>query len=217
MLAPFKQYFHQVALNSKYYTEDYFNTAGSKYKNNGFSIFHLNIHSLNKYHAELTTYISLLQIHFDCMCLSEIDTFNIDFCKHNFPNHTCHFDLPTSSNIGGVAIHMKKEHKVTEKSKYKIQSLGNAKVENVWYKITKGTKSYIVGAIYRHPSHNVKDFTEKLDNSLSLLTENRQIKNCIITGDLNIDFMKFDPHETTSDYQNTFLSHSFMSTSVVPT
>ena len=55
LLAPFKQYFDQVGLNSKYYTEDYFNTARSKYKNNEFSIFHLNIGSLNKHHVELTT------------------------------------------------------------------------------------------------------------------------------------------------------------------
>ena len=129
LLAPFKQYFHQVGLNSKYYTEDYFNTGRSKYKNNEFSIFHLNIRSLNKHHVELTTYISLLQIDFDCICLSEIDTFNIDFYKHIFPNHICHFDLPTSSNIGGAAIYVKKEHKVTEKSEYKIQSSNNAKVE----------------------------------------------------------------------------------------
>ena len=98
LLAPFKQYFHQVGLNFEYYTEDYFNTARSKYKNNEFSIFHLNIRSLNKHHVELITYISLLQIDFDCICLSEIDTFNTDFYKHIFPNHTCHFDLPNSSN-----------------------------------------------------------------------------------------------------------------------
>ena len=169
-----------------------------------FSIFHLNIQSLNKHHVELTTYISLLQIDFDCICLSEIDTFNIDFYKHIFPNHICHFDLPTSSNIGGIAIYIKKEHKVTEKSEYKIQSSNNVKVENLWYEISKGSKSYIVGTIYRHPNHNIKDFTEKLDNTLSLLTENRKIKNCIIAGDLNIDLMKFDLHETTSDYLNTF-------------
>ena len=128
-------------------TEDYFNTARSKYKNNEFYIFHLNIRSLNKHHAELTTYISLLQIDFDCICLLEIDIFTIDFYKHSFPNHTCHFDLPNSSNIGGVAIYIKKEHKVTEKSEYKIQSSVNAKVENLWYEITKGTKSYIVGTV----------------------------------------------------------------------
>ena len=58
LLAQFKRYFHQVRLNSKYYTEDYFNTARSKYKNNEFSVFHLNTRSLNKHHAELTTYIS---------------------------------------------------------------------------------------------------------------------------------------------------------------
>ena len=45
------------------------------------------------------------------------------------------------------------------------------KVENLWYKITKGARSYIhvVGTVCWYPNHNVKDFTEKLDNTLSLL------------------------------------------------
>ena len=43
LLAPFKPYFHQVGLNSKYYTENYLNTARLKYKNNEFSIFHLTL------------------------------------------------------------------------------------------------------------------------------------------------------------------------------
>ena len=55
-----------------------------------------------------------------------------------------------------------------------------------------------------------------MDNTLSLLTENRQIKNCIITGDLNIDLMKFDLHDTTSDYQNDS-NYSFIPTSILPT
>ena len=113
LLAPFKQYFHQVGLDSKYYTEDYFNITRSKYKNNEFSIFHVNIRSLNEHHVELTTYILLLQIDFDWICLSEIDTSNIEFYKHIFQNHICNFDLPNSSNIGGVAIYIKKEHNVT--------------------------------------------------------------------------------------------------------
>ena len=75
--------------------------------------------------------------------MSEIDTFNIDFYKHIFPNYTCHFDLSNSSDIGGVAIYIKKEHKVTERSELKIQSSDNAKVKNLWYEIAKGTKSYL--------------------------------------------------------------------------
>ena len=98
-----------------------------------------------------------------------------------------------------------------------VQSSNNAKVETLWHEITKGSKSYIVVTIYRHPNCNIKDFTEKLDNTLSLLTENRQIKSCIITGDINIDLMKFDLHETTSDYLNTVLSYFFMPTSILPT
>ena len=55
-------------------------------------------------------------------------------------------------------------------TKFKIQIM--PKLKNLRYKITKDNKSYIVGTMYRrHPNHNIEDFTEKLDNTLSLLTE----------------------------------------------
>ena len=57
---------------------------------------------------------------------------------------------------GGVAIYMKKDRKVTEKSEYKIQSSDNAKIENLWCEITEGTKGYIVGTVHRHPNQDVK-------------------------------------------------------------
>ena len=87
------------------------------------------------------------------------------------------------------------------------------KIENLWYEITKGAKSYIVGTLYQYPNHNVKDFIEKLDNTLSLVTENRKKEN----WRLNIGLIKFDLHETTSDHLNTYLSYCLMPTSILPT
>ena len=88
--------------------------------------------------------------------------------------------MAKSSNINGVGIYIKNIRKVTEKSEYKIQSSHNTKVEKLSYEINKGTKSHIVGAIFRHPNFNAKDFRERLDDTLTLPTENRQIKNCTI-------------------------------------
>ena len=56
---------------TKYLTEDDFNASVSTL-NTKFSVFHLNIRSLNSHHGELLAYLQTLNHKFDCVCLSEI-------------------------------------------------------------------------------------------------------------------------------------------------
>ena len=49
MLTPYKQIFSQVGLNCKYYVEEEFNAELKNYNDNNFSVFHINIRSLNKH------------------------------------------------------------------------------------------------------------------------------------------------------------------------
>ena len=60
----FKSYFHQVEINSKYFTEDEFNSH-VKSSNMKLSIFHIKIRSLNKHHNELIIYLPMLDTKFD--------------------------------------------------------------------------------------------------------------------------------------------------------
>ena len=88
----FKPYFNQVGLNSKYFTEDDFNHRIKGY-NTRFSIFHLNIRSLNKHHNDLIIYLYMLDMKFDLICLSEIWKFNSEFIKIYYLT-----TLPTSNH-----------------------------------------------------------------------------------------------------------------------
>ena len=74
-----------------------------------------------------------------------------------------------------------------------------------------------MGVIYRHPKGNLTEFNEKLDNTLSKITSDRNINNCIITGDLNIDLIQFDTDTQSEDYPNTTLRNAFMTTIILPT
>ena len=71
--------------------------------------------------------------------------------------------------------------------------------------------------IYRHPTGDVKLFTDQIENSLSKIENDRTIKHSVITGDFNIDLIKFDLNNNINDYLNTILQNSFVPAILLPT
>ena len=127
-----------------------------------FSIFHMNIRSLNKHHKELVTYLSLLNMKFDCICLSEVWNYNLEFYRNIFQKYASYFEPPKGTNIGGVAVFINRDLKVNNKTRdYLIESSETVKVENLWYEITKDKQKYLVGVIYRHPKGDLTEFNKK--------------------------------------------------------
>ena len=100
---------------------------------------------------------------------------------------------------------------------YLIESSETVKVENLWYEITKDRQKYLVGVIYRLPKGNLTEFNEKLNNTLSKITSERNINDFIITGYLNIDLIQFDTDTQSENYLNTMLRNAFMPTIILPT
>ena len=125
-----KPYYHQIGFESKYFTPDEFNNA-AKELHSKFSVFHLNIRSLNKHHNELLLFLSLLNFEFDCICLSEIWDYNLQFYKFIFDGYDAYFEPPKDSSIGGVTMFIKKEHQVIERKDLKIKTLSTFAVVHV--------------------------------------------------------------------------------------
>ena len=71
-------YFGNSVPGTNYYIEDKFNSYINKIRPR-FSVFHLNISSLNCHHKELIciAYLHLLNLRFDCICLSEVRSTNL--------------------------------------------------------------------------------------------------------------------------------------------
>ena len=128
---------------TKYLTEDDFNASVSTL-NTKFSVFHLNIRSLNSHHGELLAYLQTLNHKFDCVCLSEIWNYNLDFLQNLLPDYTPYFDKVTGSNIGGAAIFVKNTYLVSERKDRKITNSESVKTENIWLEIknTRREKHY---------------------------------------------------------------------------
>ena len=80
--------------------------------------------------------------------------------------------------------------------------------ENIWLNvITKDSKSYIVGVLYRHRfSTDVANFIDQLNQTLQDITSAGN--KCVILGDFNIDILKLESARTIS-YLNMLRSNAF--------
>ena len=189
------------------------------YNDSNFSVFHINIRSLNKHHKELVTDLSLLNFKFDCICLTEIWNYNLKFCKNIFSNYVSHFEPPNgNTKIDGAGIFIKHDLKISQRTQYfNIESSESLKVENLWYKIKKDKQKYIVGVIYRHTKTCIDEFNEKLESTLTKIPSDNKITDCIITGDINVDLICYDSDNKTEEYLNTMLRNAFMPSIILPT
>ena len=210
-------YFQQTIPGSNYYVEDEFNSYTNKIKPK-FSVFHLNIRSLNCHRKELIAYLHVLNLKFDCICLSEVWSTNWNSYQLILKDYISFFAEPTDSNVGGVVMFVKNIYKILERKDLKIPFSSKVRVENLWVEITnKSGEKHIVSVIYRHPREDVKLFTDQIENSLSKIENDRTIKHSVITGDFNIDLIKFDLNNNINDYLNTILQNSFVPTILLPT
>ena len=87
----------------------------------------------------------------------------------------------------------------------------------MWIEITNNFGDrYVVSVIYGHPRGNVNLFTEQLESSLSKIENQGTIRHSILTGDFNIDLIKFDINNNTNEYLNTVIKNSFIPTILLP-
>lgn len=66
-------------------------------------------------------------------------------------------------------------------------------------------KKFIVGTVYRPPSHNLHEFLESFQLLLERVTRDNKV--CHIMGDFNLDLLNTDSHSVTNECINTSFSH----------
>ena len=125
----------------------------------------------------MIAYLQLLNVKFDCICLSEVWTTNLDLYQSIFEDYISFFAEPINTNVGGVAMFVKNKYKICERKEFKVPNSSKVKVEDLWIEIMNnfGDK-YIVSVVYRHTRGNTKLFIEQLENSLSKIENDRTIK-----------------------------------------
>ena len=200
-----------------YYSETKFNSKIHKLKDrkNGLSLFHINIRSLNHNQNKLLLYLETLNLEFDVIVLSEIWTQNIDFSAKILNDYILMYDLPVNRKAGGIGIFVKQDLCPSVVDKYKLSTLQTNKVEDIWLKIKKQNRVFIVGGVYRHPGGDVGEFAEAMEQSLEKIKKDNKI--AIVAGDFNINLVNYDKSNDTHSYLNKLLLNNFMPVILMPT
>ena len=201
-------------INSKYYSCEEFYKLDNK---QDFKILHTN---LNGYVSHADSYHEFLvqaSNEPEIICISETSVFNEDKIPPDsqLQNYTEPFLTNTISSKGGVAIFTKNHLDVFERDDLKKE--GNKEFEAVWIEIKKkGSKNIVVGCLYRHPhSSNLKDFSSYINTCLVKL--NKESKEIYVTGDFNIDLLKYDSNCNYRDFYNLITSNGFLPLILQPT
>ena len=195
----------------RYCTESDFNdTHRCVKKPLDLSIFHMNIRSLNANQRGLIQVLCNLDLKFDIIVLSETGCTNINFYQNIFRGYTLFFDLPINTDVGGVGVFVNYDISAKLLPEYSLNNTGMIHLEILWLELVKNKRHYVLGGIYRHPNKSITDFGTTLNTTLEkIATKNI---SCIITGDINIDLLKYDCHCPTFDYVNDLLAKDFFPT-----
>ena len=179
-----------------YYSVEQFNKKKFKHKNN-FSIFHLNIASLQYHFEDLKILLSTLENDFDIISISETKlkqnippTIDINIPNYQF-EHT-----PSNANKGGTLIYTSNKHNYKPRMDLKSQLFESKKVESTFIEIinSKG-KNTIIGSIYKHHTISQKDFTDMMHTFL--INVSRENKPCYLTGDFNMNLLAINNDKET--------------------
>ena len=128
-----------------------------------FSVFHLNIHSVELHIEELRIILEMLNFKFDFICLSESKIrkgfqpkINIDIDGYQKP-----VGMPTESTKGGVLIYARTGINFIPRDDLSNNMYKSREIESFFIEVNnpKETNS-VIGVIYRHPCMDEKVFIE---------------------------------------------------------
>ena len=213
---PDTNYFNQIEdcnrMSCNYLLEDDFiKRYKSDQLENSFSLFHVNIRSLNSKLLSLTACLNTLQKEFQIIGLSEtwLNEQNKADAKIRYYNaiHSCR---DTLSRGGGVSLYIHESMDFKERSDL---SVVNENTESCFVEIPKGTAAMnsdvIVGVIYRPPGESVDMFNEQLNSMLQRISGEN--KTLYIMGDFNIN------HHPTNNFLETLYFYSLTPLITKPT
>ena len=208
------------SLDCQYYSTDDFRKQKFK-PEKSFSIFHINIHSIDLHIEELRVALQLLDFKFDFICISE--------SKINYDQPQSKFDIsldgyqdplstPTEATKGGVLLYAKIGLNIIPRSDISKTIYKSKEIESIFIEIDNPNESNsILGTLYRHPTMDEKWFNEKNIVALKDIREKEQNKTFYIAGDYNFDLLKTETHLETSNFFDAMMSSYLLPTITLPT
>ena len=145
------------------------------------------------------------------MCVSETrlkgkPLTNITINDYNFAQ------TDSVTNAGGVAIYISSKYKFELVQSYNMNLNG---CEDLWLEVTVPTNqtSFIIGAVYRHPSSKIETFCEAFINTINLLSK----KIFYVLDDINIDISAKARTSSSTHCINSLISCGSVPIITIPT
>ena len=202
------------SINCNYYTNENFSKL--PYKENSFNIFHANVDGLECHFDDLQYVLSDSSLDFNVICISETSQKkDTDFMKNvSLQNYKNPYTTGSNTAKGGVAIYVKETHETIER--YDLNTC-NLEFETVWIEIkNQKSKNIIIGCIYRHPhKNNLEEFNLHMKHILYKLNEEN--KEVYISGDFNIDLLKYESEPKYQEFYHLLVSNGFLPQITLPT
>ena len=150
------------------------------------------------------------------IALTEIGN-NADGCTGIMEGHDAIFTKPPeNTTFGGAGIYVKDSINYSVRSDIKPLFVKTANyVELACIDLYTQESTYTVIVIYRHPNKGcIQDFQYDLENFCHYV--NKEAKNVIIVGDININLLNMH-HENTKTYFNNLISNNYTPCVTLPT
>ena len=183
-----------------------------------FSIFHINIHSIQLHFEELKLLLQLMDFKFDILAISESKLEKgvkpvIDITLDNYHDP---ISTPSEATKGGVLIYVSKDLNFRPRNDLNIYS--PKEIESSFIEIINKKKANsIVGTIYRHPSMCGDEFNEEYLRPLTHKLNLEKNKNIYIAGDFNFNLLNVSTHSSTSEFFDLLTSKFLLPVISLPT
>ena len=166
-----------------------------------FFIMHVNTRSLKKNHCNLHELLVDLGKKPDVLTISETKLNNS--CNPNVDLEGYDFVHKNSdTNAGGVGIYINQIYSYTIVNEFDLHVNG---CEDMWIELEQAhNKKCFIGALYRHPNFNFKDFQVSLERTIEKLNLHNSI--FYICGDVNINLLKENSNTSVQAYKNSLHS-----------
>ena len=168
-------------ITSDYYEQDNFRHTTQNLKTL-FSLFHLNIGSLNLHFEELHAALNMSELSFDVIDITE--TKLSDSSKNSdisMPGYVFRHQ-PTKSFCGGSAIYVN-----DELDHFPTNDLSTCQKEFETICICKRNRNIICCCVYKNPNTDQNKFLQYLDSSIQKMAKEK--KGLYIMGDFNFDLL----------------------------
>ena len=198
----------------KYYSIDDFCTKKYETKQY-FSIFHLNIESLQFHKNDLDILLDNLNIEFDIIAISETrlkkDIKPVKDIK--LSNYEIE-DTTTEASKGGTLIYVSKN--LNYKRRKDLEIYESKKIESTFIEITnENGKNTIIGCIYKHHTISAKDFTDLISTQLPKISNEK--KHCYLIGDFNMNLLQLESNSDIEHYFDVMTNQNFTPLITTPT